>query len=58
MGPFREAFEALSGLKVEFFPVSGRTVAVEAMAADQIDFVLTGRQSMWCSMRASTLSRS
>lgn len=42
MGPFKEAFEAASGLKVELFPVSGRTVAVEAMAADQIDFVLTG----------------
>ncbi|MBL9075624.1 PhnD/SsuA/transferrin family substrate-binding protein [Tabrizicola sp.] len=42
MGPFKEAFEVASGLKVEFFPVSGRTVAVEAMAADQIDFVLTG----------------
>jgi phosphonate transport system substrate-binding protein len=42
MGPFAAAFEAASGLKVEFFPVSGRTVAVEAMAADQVDFVLTG----------------
>ena len=42
MGPFKAAFEAASGLTVEFFPVSGRTVAVEAMAADQIDFVLTG----------------
>lgn len=42
MGPFKAAFEAASGLKVEFFPVSGRTVAVEAMAADQVDFVLTG----------------
>lgn len=42
MSPFKEAFEAASGLKVEFFPVSGRTVAVEAMAADQVDFVLTG----------------
>lgn len=42
MGPFKEAFEAASGLKVEFFPVSGRTVAVEAMASDQVDFVLTG----------------
>ncbi|MFN5998074.1 MAG: PhnD/SsuA/transferrin family substrate-binding protein [Paracoccaceae bacterium] len=42
MGPFKEAFEAASGLKVEFFPVSGRTIAVEAMAADQVDFVLTG----------------
>ena len=42
MGPFKAAFEAASGLKVEFFPVSGRTIAVEAMAADQVDFVLTG----------------
>lgn len=42
MGPFKEAFEKVSGLTVEFFPVSGRTVAVEAMAADQVDFVLTG----------------
>lgn len=42
MGPFKAAFEAASGLTVEFFPVSGRTVAVEAMAADQVDFVLTG----------------
>ena len=42
MGPFKEAFEKISGLTVEFFPVSGRTVAVEAMAADQVDFVLTG----------------
>jgi phosphonate transport system substrate-binding protein len=42
MGPFKEAFEKVSGLKVEFFAVSGRTVAVEAMAAEQVDFVLTG----------------
>ena len=42
MGPFKAAFEAASGLTVEFFPVSGRTIAVEAMAADQVDFVLTG----------------
>lgn len=42
MGPFKDAFEKASGLMVEFFPVSGRTVAVEAMAADQVDFVLTG----------------
>jgi phosphonate transport system substrate-binding protein len=42
MGPFKDAFEKASGLAVEFFPVSGRTIAVEAMAADQVDFVLTG----------------
>lgn len=41
-GPFKEAFEKASSLKIEFFPVSGRTAAVEAMAADQVDFVLTG----------------
>ena len=42
MGPLKDAFEKASGLAVEFFPVSGRTAAVEAMAADQVDFVLTG----------------
>lgn len=41
-GPFKEAFEKASGLKIDLFPVSGRTAAVEAMAADQVDFVLTG----------------
>lgn len=41
-GPFEDAFEKASGLKMDFFPVSGRTAAVEAMAADQVDFVLTG----------------
>ncbi|MCA1953292.1 MAG: PhnD/SsuA/transferrin family substrate-binding protein [Hyphomicrobiales bacterium] len=41
-GPFKAAFEKASGLKVEFFAVSGRTAAVEAMNADQVDFVLTG----------------
>ena len=42
MGPFKDVFEKASGLKIELFAVSGRTVAVEAMAADQVDFVLTG----------------
>jgi phosphonate transport system substrate-binding protein len=41
-GPFKAAFEKASGLRVEFFAVSGRTAAVEAMNADQVDFVLTG----------------
>lgn len=41
-GPFKAAFEKATGLKMDYFPVSGRTAAVEAMAADQIDFVLTG----------------
>ena len=42
MGPFKDAFEAASGLKVDFFAVSGRTIAVEAMAADQVDQHGTG----------------
>jgi phosphonate transport system substrate-binding protein len=41
-GPFKQAFERASGLKVDFFAVPGRTGAVEAMAAKQLDFVLTG----------------
>ena len=41
-GPFKSAFEKASGMKLDLFPVSGRTAAVEAMAADQIDLVLTG----------------
>ncbi len=41
-GPFKAAFEKASGMRIEMFPVSGRTAAVEAMAADQIDIVLTG----------------
>jgi phosphonate transport system substrate-binding protein len=41
-GPFKDAFEKVTGLKIDFFPVSGRTAAVEAMAAGQVDFVLTG----------------
>ncbi len=41
-GPFRDKLQELTGLKVEFFPVSNRTMAVEAMRAEQADFVLTG----------------
>jgi phosphonate transport system substrate-binding protein len=41
-GPFKDAFEKVSGLEVAFYPVPSRTAAVEAMAADQVDFVLTG----------------
>ena len=38
-GPFKAAFEKVADVKVQ---VSGRTAAVEAMAAGQVDFVLTG----------------
>lgn len=41
-GPFKAAFEKVADVKVQFFAVSGRTAAVEAMAAGQVDFVLTG----------------
>jgi phosphonate transport system substrate-binding protein len=42
-GPFKAAFERVAPqFEVALFPVSGRTAAVEAMAADQVDLVLTG----------------
>jgi phosphonate transport system substrate-binding protein len=41
-GPFKAALEKVADVKVQFFAVSGRTAAVEAMAAGQVDFVLTG----------------
>jgi phosphonate transport system substrate-binding protein len=41
-GPFKAAFEKAAGMTIEFFPVSGRTAAVEAMNADQIDIALVG----------------
>lgn len=41
-GAFKEALEKNSGLKFEFYPVSGRTTAIEAMAAGRVDLVLTG----------------
>ena len=41
-GAFKEALEKYSGLKFEFYAVSGRTTAIEAMAADRVDLVLTG----------------
>ena len=41
-GAFETALEKSTGLDVELFPVSSRTAAVEAMNAEQVDFVLTG----------------
>ena len=41
-GAFKEALEKNSGLRFEFYPVSGRTTAIEAMAAGRVDLVLTG----------------
>jgi len=39
---FRDTLEEITGLDVEFFPVSNRTVAAEALRAENLDFVLTG----------------
>jgi len=41
-GGFVAEFEKVTGYKIEFTPVSNRTAAVEAMRAEQVDFVLTG----------------
>ncbi|MFM8745567.1 MAG: phosphate/phosphite/phosphonate ABC transporter substrate-binding protein [Aestuariivirga sp.] len=41
-GGFVEELEKATGLKVELTPVNNRTAAVEAMRAEQVDFVLTG----------------
>jgi phosphonate transport system substrate-binding protein len=41
-GPFRDAFQRLSGIELRFFPVNSRTAAVEALNARRVDFVLTG----------------
>jgi phosphonate transport system substrate-binding protein len=42
-GPFKTAFErVVPNVEVALFPVSGRTAAVEAMAANQVELVLTG----------------
>lgn len=41
-GAFRDTLRKLTGLDVEFFPVSSRTASVEALNAKHVDFVLTG----------------
>jgi phosphonate transport system substrate-binding protein len=41
-GPFRDALAQATGEQVEFYPVSSRTAAVEAMRSERVDFVLTG----------------
>lgn len=40
--PLRDKLQALTGYEIEFFAVSSRTAAVEALAAERLDFVLTG----------------
>jgi len=41
-GAFRDALSRATGQEVEFYPVSSRTAAVEAMRSERVDFVLTG----------------
>ena len=41
-GAFEKALEVSTGLDITLFPVNSRTAAVEAMKAEQVDFVLTG----------------
>ena len=41
-GPFKSTLEAASGHSFEFFPVSNRTAAAEALRAKRVDFVITG----------------
>jgi phosphonate transport system substrate-binding protein len=41
-GAFRDKLAAATGYEIEFSAVTSRTVAVEAMRAKQVDFVLTG----------------
>jgi phosphonate transport system substrate-binding protein len=41
-GAFVTELQNATGLEVEFTPVNNRTAAVEAMRAEQVDFVLTG----------------
>ena len=41
-GDFRDTLSQLTGFDIELVPVNSRTAAVEAMRAEQVDFVLTG----------------
>lgn len=41
-GKFRATLTEATGLEFQFFPVSSRTAAVEALRSNKVDFVLTG----------------
>jgi phosphonate transport system substrate-binding protein len=41
-GPFKAALEAATGETFDFFPVSSRTAAAEALRGVTVDFVITG----------------
>jgi phosphonate transport system substrate-binding protein len=41
-GPFKAALEAVTGETFDFYPVSSRTAAAEALRGESVDFVITG----------------
>ncbi|MDP2739576.1 MAG: PhnD/SsuA/transferrin family substrate-binding protein [Pseudorhodobacter sp.] len=41
-GPFKAALDAATGQTFEFFPVSSRSAAAEALRGETVDFVITG----------------
>jgi phosphonate transport system substrate-binding protein len=41
-GPFKTALESVTGETFDFFPVSSRTAAAEALRGETVDFVITG----------------
>ncbi len=41
-GPFKAAIESATGETFEFFPVTSRTAAAEALRGQSVDFVITG----------------
>jgi phosphonate transport system substrate-binding protein len=41
-GPFKTVLEAVTGETFDFFPVSSRTAAAEALRGETVDFVITG----------------
>lgn len=41
-GAFKETLDKATGHRFEFFPVTSRTAAAEALRAEQVDFVITG----------------
>ena len=41
-GPFKETLDKATGHTFEFFPVTSRTAAAEALRAEQVDFVISG----------------
>lgn len=41
-GPFKTALDAATGHTFEFFPVSSRSAAAEALRGETVDFVVTG----------------